>query len=74
MMPNTEAITLITHLNHIVRNHLTLVSQLFLHDLIFRQWGETAIHQLYHRRHALYAHSLYPEPDDGRRVAAALAS
>jgi bacterioferritin (cytochrome b1) len=46
-MPNTKANTLAVRLNRILRNHLTVVSQLFMHDLIFMQWGEEAIHDRY---------------------------
>lgn len=46
-MPNIKANALAVRLNHILRNHLTVVSQLFIHDLIFMHWREEAIHDRY---------------------------
>ena len=46
-MSSTTSTTLTTLLNHVLRNHLTVVSQLFLHDLVAVQWGEDAIHDRY---------------------------
>lgn len=46
-MSSTTSTTLTTLLNQVLRNHLTVVSQLFLHDLVAVQWGEDAIHDRY---------------------------
>ncbi len=46
MRPTTPS-ALTTSLNQVVRNHLTVASQLFLHDLIAMQWREDAIHDRY---------------------------
>ena len=46
-MPSSTSAALTTLLNQVLRNHLTVVSQLFLHDLVTVQWGEDTIHDRY---------------------------
>ncbi|MCZ6530291.1 MAG: hypothetical protein O6949_08160 [Chloroflexi bacterium] len=39
----TEALDRYTALDDAIRNHLTVASQMFLHELILQEWGATGI-------------------------------